>query len=84
MIKDKLVGKTIYISLFVQLLTTLVSLDGLNYDLSPEDEILKHILVLETFVQFVEAFFYIWIIYALKDLNLMTSRRLQNLPFYRY
>jgi len=75
MIKDKLVGKTIYISLFVQFLTTLVSLDGLNYDLSPEDEILKHILVLETFVQFVEAFFYIWIIYALKDLNLMTSRR---------
>ena len=75
MIKDKLVGKTIYISLFIQLLTTLVSLDGLNYDLSPEDEILKHILVLEAFVQFVEAFFYIWVIYALKDLNLMTSRR---------
>tara|TARA_B110000971_G_scaffold9409_1_gene9109 strand:- start:15011 stop:15361 length:351 start_codon:yes stop_codon:yes gene_type:complete len=75
MIKDKLVGKTIYLSLFVQLLTTIVSLDGLNYDLSAADEILRHILILEAFVQFIEAFFYIWVIYALKDLNLMTSRR---------
>lgn len=75
MIKDKLVGKTIYLSLFVQLLTTIISLDGLNYDLSASDEILRHILILEAFVQFIEAFFYIWVIYALKDLNLMTSRR---------
>jgi len=75
MIKDKLVGKTIYLSLFAQLLTTIVSLDGLNYDLSAADEILRHILILEAFVQFIEAFFYIWVIYALKDLNLMTSRR---------
>jgi bacteriorhodopsin len=75
MIKDKLVGKTIYLSLFVQFLTTIISLDGLNYDLSSGDMILKHILVLEAFVQFIEAFFYIWVIYALKDLKIMTSRR---------
>ena len=62
MINNKLVEKTIYISLWVQFLTTTLSLDGLNYDLAIEDNILKDILILEAFVQFVEAFFYIWVI----------------------
>mgnify|MGYP003682139047 CR=1 FL=1 len=75
MIKEKLVASTIYLSLLCQLVTTVISLDGLNYDLAIEDNILKHILVLEAFVQAVEAGFYIWVIYALKDLNVMTSRR---------
>lgn len=75
MINNALVEKTIYASLWVQFLTTSLSLDGLNYELAIEDNILKDILVLEAFVQFVEAFFYIWVIYALKDLRKMTSRR---------
>ena len=75
MIKEKLVGKTIYFSLFVQIVTTLLSLDGLNYDLNDKDKILKDILILETIVQVVEAIFYIWVIAALKDLKLMTPRR---------
>ena len=75
MIKEKLVAQTIYLSLLCQLVTTVISLDGLNYDLAIEDNILKHILILEAFVQFVEAGFYIWVIYALKDLKIMTSRR---------
>jgi bacteriorhodopsin len=75
MINNSLVEKTIYLSLFVQFVTTILSLDGLNYDLAIEDAILKDILILEAFVQFVEAFFYIWVIYALKDLRKMTSRR---------
>ena len=75
MIKEKLVGKTIYFSLFVQIVTTLLSLDGLTYDLNDKDKILKDILILETIVQVVEAIFYIWVIAALKDLELMTPRR---------
>jgi bacteriorhodopsin len=75
MIKEKLVAKTIYFSLLCQLVTTVISLDGLNYELAIEDDILKHILILEAFVQFIEAGFYIWVIYALKDLKTMTSRR---------
>jgi len=75
MINNSLVKKTIYGSLIIQLLTTAISLDGLNYDLTIQDSILKDILLLEAFVQFIEAFFYIWVIYALKDLNKMTSRR---------
>ena len=75
MINNALVEKTIYASLWAQFLTTTLSLDGLNYELAIEDLILKDILVLEAFVQFVEAVFYIWVIYALKDLRKMTSRR---------
>lgn len=75
MIKDKLVGKTIYFSLFVQVVTTLVSIDGLRYDLNDRDKILKDILILETIVQIVEAIFYVWVVAALKDINLMTPRR---------
>jgi bacteriorhodopsin len=75
MIKDKLVGKTIYFSLFVQIVTTLVSVDGLTYDLNDKDKILKDILILETIVQIVEAIFYVWVVAALKDIDLMTPRR---------
>tara|TARA_B110000977_G_C11044231_1_gene479977 strand:- start:508 stop:1197 length:690 start_codon:yes stop_codon:yes gene_type:complete len=75
MIHQKLVAKTIYLSLIVQLVTTIVSLDGLNYTLHPDDDILKDILLLEAFVQFIEAGFYIWVIHSLKDLDKMTSRR---------
>ena len=41
MIKEKLVASTIYLSLLCQLVTTVISLDGLNYDLAIEDNILK-------------------------------------------
>jgi hypothetical protein len=75
MIKNHLVKETVYISLLMQIITTLISLDGLNYDLLKQDEILYEILVLEALVQFVEAGFYIWVILALKDLKMMTPRR---------
>lgn len=75
MIKDKLVGKTIYFSLFVQIITTLISIDGLRYDLSDKDKILKDILILETIVQIIEGIFYVWVVSALKNINLMTPRR---------
>lgn len=75
MLKDKLVKKTVYFSLAMQLITTLISLDGLNYTLRSEDKILKDILLLEAFVQVVEAGFYIWVIMALKDLKIMAPRR---------
>lgn len=72
---DKLVKKTIHFSLFIQFITTIISLDGFNMILQPNDEILKDILRIETGVQIIEGFFYVWIIYALKDLNKMTPRR---------
>ena len=75
MIKDKLVKQTVYLSLLVQLVTTVISLNGLTYSLKPEDMVLKDILMLEAIVQFVEAGFYIWVIMGLNRLEIMTPRR---------
>ena len=43
MIIDKNVANTIYISLIMQLVTTVISLDGLNYKLEERDVILREI-----------------------------------------
>ena len=75
MIHNELVKQTVYVSLLMQLVTTLISLDGLNYNLLPRDSVLHDILILEAIVQFIEAGFYIWVILSLKDLDKMTSRR---------
>ena len=69
------VSKTVYLSLLVQIITTALSLDGLNYNLLDKDKILKTILILEAVVQGVESFFYMWVIKALKNINIMSSRR---------
>tara|TARA_B110000046_G_scaffold180331_1_gene210817 strand:+ start:461 stop:1141 length:681 start_codon:yes stop_codon:yes gene_type:complete len=72
---NKTVKNTIYFSLFIQIITTLYSLKGLFLMTDKRDEVLKEILVLEAGVQFIEAFFYIWVILALNDLEKMTPRR---------
>ena len=72
---DKLVLKTIKISLWVQIITTLISLDGFRYDVDPKDAILKEILFIETFVQVIEGYFYSNIINAVEKLEYMTPRR---------
>ena len=69
------VTRTIYLSLFVKVLTSVISLDGINLEMSTNDLVLQDILKLELFVQAVEAIFYIWLIYGLKDFNKMTERR---------
>ena len=72
---DKLVLKTIKISLWVQIITTLISLDGFRYDVDPKDSILKEILFIETFVQVIEGYFYSNIINVVEKLEYMTPRR---------
>ena len=69
------VQKTIYFSLLVQLITTIVSLDGIFVELKSEDKVLQDILILEAIVQFIESLFYIWVILALHNLNKVTPRR---------
>ena len=75
MIREKIVKNTVYLSIFVQIITTLISLHGINYDLKPRDNILKDILLIEAGVQFIETIFYVWVIYALNNLKIMASRR---------
>lgn len=66
---------TIYFSLCVQITTTILSLDGLKYDLDDKDIILKDILRLEALVQFIETGFYIWVISSITELDKITPRR---------
>ena len=73
-VKDN-IKNTIYFSFAVQLVTSLISSNGLIVDLSERDEILKDILKMELLVQFVESSFYMWVILALKDYKILTQRR---------
>ena len=72
---NNIVSKTIYASLVIQIITTIISLDGLRQKVNIKDFVLKEILVLEALVQFIESFFYIWIIFSIHDLNKITPRR---------
>ena len=72
---DKVVKNSIYLSLLLQLITTLIPFDGFSVKLKKKDKVLQEILSIETFVQFVEMIFYIWIIFAIKDLKSVTPRR---------
>ena len=69
------VKNTMWFSLLVQIITGIVSLHGLFITLPEKDRILTDILGLETMVQFVEMIFYIWISYAMINVDKMTSRR---------
>ena len=69
------VKNTMWFSLLVQIVTGIVSLHGLFITLPEKDRILTDILGLETIVQFVEMVFYIWISYAMINVNVMASRR---------
>ena len=64
-----------YISIIIQIITSLVSLHGFFVNLDSTDKILKDILGIETFVQFVETFTYIWIIMSIHTIGNMTPRR---------
>ena len=66
---------TVYISLFIQIVTTVYSFKSLNYKVSEENEILKDILKLELVVQLIEATFYIWVVYSLKNFKNITKNR---------
>ncbi len=69
------VKNTMQFSLLVQIVTGIVSLHGLFITLPEKDRILTDVLGLETLVQFVEMIFYIWISYAMLNVNVMASRR---------
>lgn len=74
-VNNDLVKKTIQFSLVIQILTGIISIHGFFLKIPKEDKILKDILALETLVQFIELIFYIWIAFAIININNMTSRR---------
>ena len=65
-------------SIVVQLLTGIIGLDGLFINLSENNKILQQILTLEMFVQFVELFYYIFVLQS------MTATALPQMAAMRY
>ena len=55
-----LVKQTVFVSLFAQILTTIIGSIALLKDLRYEDQVLDEILGLEVLVQLIEALFYVW------------------------
>lgn len=78
MMKPKeLLYYSVYISLWIQLITGIVQIHGIIINIDKDDYVLKEILILETVVQFIEAAFYVYIAYALTSINInqVTPRR---------
>jgi len=59
------VNYTTYLSIVVQALTGIIGLSGLFVNLSEKDKILHNILTIEMGVQFVELFFYIFVLQSM-------------------
>ena len=70
-----LVLQTVYFSIFMQLITGLIQIDGLFIKLPKEHSILTDVLKLETLVQFIEALFYVWLVLNFKKIRRMASKR---------
>jgi bacteriorhodopsin len=68
---------TVYISLFVQILTGGLDIYALTLTYSSETLLLKSLLWLETIVQVIEATFYVWLVNQFRLINLdnITSKR---------
>ena len=73
----KIMIATVYVSLIVQIITGLVQTHGLTFNFDSDDIILRDVLILETIVQFIEASFYIYVVYAISsmDMELVTPHR---------
>jgi bacteriorhodopsin len=62
-----LLNLTSYSSLFIQLVTGIIGVSGLNYKLDKKDEILKSALKLETLVQLIEFIFYLYLVFSIHN-----------------
>jgi len=70
-----MVRNSVYFSLTVQIITSIVQLYGLFLVLPEKDSILQDVLTLETVVQFIEAVFYSWLAYGIYKIKDVTPRR---------
>ena len=62
-----------YYSLLVQFIIAVFCLSGTFFKLNTDDKILNEILVLETIVQFIEFFFYIWLVFNFSNIKIDVS-----------
>lgn len=67
--KHPLIKYSAYLSIFVQLITTVIGIHGILIPLSKEHQIIKDIMIMETVVQIIELCFYMTLIYYLFQLR---------------
>jgi len=75
LINERFIKKTTNLSILIQLITGIITLNGLNIKVRKKDTILIDILKLETLVQFIELVFYIWMSQTDININTIASRR---------
>jgi bacteriorhodopsin len=74
-ITEKTVSFTIYLSIFMQILTGILPIPALFIKTKKDDKVLKDVLKVETLVQFVEGLFYILVVFfAIQISSLATYR----------
>jgi len=69
------VKNTIYFSIIVQIISTVITWDGLFADLKGSEQVLKEILAIENIVQIIEFTFYLYIASYNTDVAKMSSLR---------
>ena len=75
LINKKYIKKTTNLSILIQIITGIITLNGLNIKVEKKDSILIDILKLETIVQFIELIFYLWMSQTNINIKTLASRR---------
>ena len=78
----ELLKNTVKFSLIVQVITGIITLNGLFINVPTKDKPLKIINKLENFVQLIEAIYYVYIVYTISKLNLDKVVRLRYLDWF--
>jgi hypothetical protein len=72
--KKKYLGLSLKVSIAIQIISGVIQFFPMFMNVSPGFAILKQLLVLENVVQVVQATFYIWLYYNIKELNITSKR----------
>jgi hypothetical protein len=75
-----LLEKSSYASLFIQLITGLIDIWGLNIPIPESANIFRQLLWIELIVQIIEFVFYIWLVVQFRR----KTNKINNLTIYRY
>ena len=70
-----LLEKTVNISLIAQVVTGLIDSYALTFSYSGDKQLLKGLIGIEVFVQFVELVFYVWLAYSISTEKNITPKR---------
>lgn len=66
---------TLIISVIVQIITGLLELGSLFIKVPAEYILIRQLLIMEIFVQFIEGMFYVWLVYNFNEVSNVTPKR---------